>query len=125
VEIPWLAKEAVFFIRAVRTMVLVVAAIRTRVADTISRTWKFFLLAHGTIDFIPSVWAMPVPVTALLLCVAPPVAPTGYFPWQTEAIDLVSSVEPSCSIHFISTEMYSYLSGGRNDRQRSVRIESS
>lgn len=123
-KISWLAKKAVFFIGAIWAVVLVVAAVGARVADTVPGTRELLLLAYGTVDLVPPVWAMPVAITALLLGVAAPVPSAGDLPRQTEAIYLVSSIKAPGRIDFISTEMDPYLSRRRHDSERRVRIKS-
>lgn len=87
-EVPGLAEEAVFLVRTVGAAVLVVAAVRSRVTSSVSGTGKLVLLTRRTIQFVPTIGAVPVPVTALLLGVTAPVPPTGNLPWQAEPIHL-------------------------------------
>lgn len=97
-EISWLAKEAVLLIGPVGAAVLVVAAVRSRVTGSVPGTRELILLTGRTVQLVPTVGAMPVAVTALLLRVTAPVAPAGQLPGQTEAFHLIKG-EPSKPPH--------------------------
>lgn len=87
-EVSRLAEEAVLLVRTVGTAILVVAAVRSRVTGSVSRTGELVLLTCRTIQLVPTVGTVPVTVAALLLSVAAPVSPTGDFPGKAEPIHL-------------------------------------
>lgn len=89
-EVSGLAEEAVLLVRTVGAAVLIVAAVRSGVTGAVSGTGKLLLLTRGTVELIPAVGAMPVPVTALLLRVTAPVTATRDLPRKAEPVHLQS-----------------------------------
>lgn len=87
-EVSGLTEEAVLLVRTVGAVVLVVAAVRSGIAGSVSGAGELVLLAGRAVQLVPAVGAVPVAVAALLLHVAAPVAPAGNLPGQTEPLHL-------------------------------------
>lgn len=90
VEVSRLTEEAVLFVRPVGAAVLVVAAVRSRVAGSVSGTGELVLLTGRTVQLVPTVRTVPVAIAPLLLRVTPPVSSAGNLPGQTEPVHLKS-----------------------------------
>lgn len=89
VEVPWLAVVAVLFVRPIRTPLLVVAALRGRVAHpSAPLAGELPARARRAVLLVTSRWAVPVAVAALAFGVAALIAATGTLARKTVTFDL-------------------------------------